>query len=111
VIVLGRAAVAEKGLIDLGTVNGKGLMLGAVSAQTTAILVNVFIVRRLVHIPYAAVTVGFEIAHLLFYSALTCFGMLLICLGGPPMPARHEHPAFGTDRGKSDLDAQNWPTE
>lgn len=40
---LGCATVTEESLLNLITVNGKGLMLGAVRSQAAAILVNILI--------------------------------------------------------------------
>ena len=61
VAVFGCAAVAEEGLFDLVTIDGEGLVLGAVCAETAAVLIDVLVAGRLIHIPDAAIAVVFGV--------------------------------------------------
>ena len=54
----------KKSLIHLRAVYRKGLMLGTVGSQTSAVLVDVLIVQLLVVVPDAAEAIGFLVYEL-----------------------------------------------
>jgi hypothetical protein len=58
-ILLRRAAIAEKGLFHRGRIDRERLVHVAVGAQASAVLVGILIAGGLIHIPDAAITVGF----------------------------------------------------
>jgi len=55
IIIDCRPAKTEKGLVDLGPINGKRLMFRAISSQAPTVFVNVLIMGGLIHVPNAAI--------------------------------------------------------
>ena len=61
IAVLHRPAVTEKGSVDVLAINRKRLVLGAVRPHPAAVLVDILIAGRLIHVPDAAVSVRFAV--------------------------------------------------
>jgi hypothetical protein len=57
VAVLGSSAIAKERPVDLLAVDRKGAMLGTVRTESAAVLVDVLVIGRLVHVPDAAVSI------------------------------------------------------
>ena len=55
VVVRGCPTVAEKSLLYLIAIDGERFVLGAVRSQSSAVLIDVLVAGRLIHIPDAAV--------------------------------------------------------
>ncbi|MBA7713097.1 hypothetical protein ES703_122095 [subsurface metagenome] len=55
VTICGCSAVTEKSLIDLIAIDGKRFVLGAVRPKSSAVLIDVLVAGRLIHIPDTAI--------------------------------------------------------
>ena len=53
--VFHRAAPTEKGLVDLGPIEGKGTALVGIGAEAAAVFVDILVMRRRLAVPDAAV--------------------------------------------------------
>jgi len=56
IIVLGRAPIAEEGFVYFFAVNRKWLVFCAISPQSSAVLIDIFIVGGLIHVPNSTIT-------------------------------------------------------